>query len=107
MAQFAAIYLNGIDAKMPLASPLFADLNGLPPLLVHVGTAELGLHEARLFTERARAAGVDATLEVWLDMVHVWHAFTARVPEAVAAVERVGSYIRERFDQMPPTTDRS
>jgi len=61
-----------------------------------VGSAELGLPEARLFTERARAAGVDATLEVWLDMVHVWHAFAARVPEAAAAVERVGSYLRDR-----------
>jgi acetyl esterase/lipase len=107
MAQFAAIYLNGVDAETPLASPLFADLGGLPPLLIHVGTAELGLPEARLFTERARAAGVDATLEVWLDMVHVWHAFAARVPEAAAAVERVGSYLRDRFDQEPPTTDRS
>jgi monoterpene epsilon-lactone hydrolase len=107
MAQFAAIYLNSVDAEMPLASPLFADLGGLPPLLIHVGTADLGLHEARLFTERARAAGVDATLEVWLDMVHVWHAFSARVPEAAAAVEGVGSYIRDRLDQKPPTTDRS
>jgi epsilon-lactone hydrolase len=107
MAQFAALYLNGVDAQVPLASPLFADLAGLPPLLVQVGTAELGLPDARLFTERARAAGVDATLEVWPDMVHVWHAFAARVPEAADAIERVGSYIRDRLDQVPPTTDPS
>jgi acetyl esterase/lipase len=105
MAQFAAMYLNGVDAETPLASPLFADFGGLPPLLVQVGSAELGLPETRLFIERARTAGVDATVEVWPDMVHVWHAFAARVPEAAAAVERVGSYIRDRFDQAQPTTE--
>ena len=79
--QCSKAYLKGQDAKDPLASPLFADLTGLPPLLIHVGTAEVLLDDARRFDAAARKAGVDSTLEEWPDMIHVWHTFAGMLPE--------------------------
>ena len=86
-------------ARTPLASPLFADLRGLPPLLVQVGTAETLLDDSTRFAERARAADVDVTLDVWDDMIHVWHAFAIRCfPEARQAIERIGAFLRRALD---------
>src|SRR5262249_53571331 len=65
LARMVRPYLGSADARTPLASPLFADLTGLPPLLVHVGTAETLLDDSTRFAERARAADVDVTLDVW------------------------------------------
>jgi monoterpene epsilon-lactone hydrolase len=93
----AAAYLAGQDPRTPLASPLYADLHGLPPLLVHVGSAETLLDDATRLAERARAAGVAADLEVWDDMIHVWHAFSPLLPEADDAVARVGEWVRARL----------
>jgi acetyl esterase/lipase len=93
----ASAYLGTGDAKAPLASPLFADLHGLPPLLVHVGTAEVLLDDSTRFAERARAADVHVTLEVCDDMIHVWHAFAFILPEARQALERVGEFLRRRW----------
>ena len=62
-------YLGGADPRTPLAAPLYADLAGLPPLLIQVGTAELLLDDSTGLAERARAAGVDVTLELWDDMI--------------------------------------
>lgn len=96
LQRMADAYLAGADPRTPLASPLFADLRHLPPLLIHVGTAETLLDDSRRFAERARAAGVDATLEVWDDMIHVWHAF-GFLPEARDANARVGAFLRQRL----------
>ena len=74
LQRLADAYLGKSDAQHPLASPLFADLQGLPPLLVHVGTAETLLDDSTRFAERARRADVDVTLDVWDDMIHVFHA---------------------------------
>ena len=90
-------YLKGQDPRSPLASPLFADLEGLPPLLVHVGTAEVLLDDARRFEAAARQAGVDVTLEEWEDMIHVWHTFAAMLPEAQKAVDGVGAFIKQQL----------
>ncbi len=93
----AAAYLAGQDARTPLASPLYADLRGLPPLLVHVGTAETLLDDATRLAARARAAGVAVDLETWDDMIHVWHAFAPLLPESDAAIARVGEWVRARL----------
>ena len=85
----------GDDVRAPEASPLHAELGGFPPLLIQVGTRELLLDDARRIAERARAAGVAVTLEEEDGLVHVWQAF-AGVPEADAAVERLGRWLRER-----------
>jgi acetyl esterase/lipase len=91
----AKIYLAGADPRTPLASPIYADLHGLPPLLIHVGTAELLLDDAVRLADRARAAGVEVVLEPWEDMIHVWHCFAQLLPEAQKAIDRVGEFIRE------------
>ena len=93
----AAAYLGGKEARTPLASPLFADLRGLPPLLVQVGDAELLLDDATRLASRARAAGVDVTLEVWEEMFHVWHAFAEILPEAARACERIAEWLEPRL----------
>jgi phosphinothricin tripeptide acetyl hydrolase len=90
-------YLDGTDPRHPGASPAHADLTGLPPLLVHVGEAEVLLDDAVLLAESGRRDGVDVTLEAWPDMVHVWHVFAGRVPESTTAVDRIGEFLRARL----------
>jgi epsilon-lactone hydrolase len=81
--RWAAAYAGSEnDPGAPGLSPLFADLSGLPPLLVEVGTAEVLLDDARRVAERARTAGVDVTLFEGEDLIHVWHFFAGAVPEA-------------------------
>jgi acetyl esterase/lipase len=92
----AKAYLGGTDPRTPLASPLYADLRGLPPLLAQVGGDEVLLDDARELAARAKSAGVDATLEVWDAMVHVWHWVLPMLDEAQAAIDRIGAFVRER-----------
>jgi acetyl esterase/lipase len=95
LGRFTDWYLAGADARA--SSPVYADLQGLPPLLIHVGDEEILLDDSVLLAERATAAGVDATLEVWPEMFHVWHVFAGRVPESTAAVEQVGQFLRSQL----------
>lgn len=88
-------YLGGADPHQALASPNRADLAGLPPLLIHVGQDEVLLDDAVVLDAAARAAGVDSTLEVWEDMIHVWHAFHPMLPEGRTAIALVGEFLRE------------
>lgn len=90
-------YCKGSDPRAPTASPLFADLAGLPPLLVQVGTAEMLLDDSRRFAERAKQAGVDVTLEVADEMIHVWHTFADFVPEAKEAIGRIADFLEPRW----------
>jgi acetyl esterase/lipase len=96
LLDMAAAYLAGQDPRAPLASPLYAALHDLPPLLVHVGTAETLLDDATRLAARGREAGVAVDLEVWDDMVHVWHAFAPLLPEADEAIARIGEWVRGR-----------
>jgi epsilon-lactone hydrolase len=96
----AALYLAGADPRHPYASPLYADLRGLPPVLIHVGDAEVVLDDSTRFAARAREAGVDVTLEVWDEMPHVWHAFAGLLPEAGQAIARAGDWLRARCPAM-------
>ena len=93
----AESYLGGADPKNPLASALFADLRGLPPLLVHVGSAETLLDDSTRLAALAKKAGVDLTLEIWDDMVHVWQAFASILPEGQRSIEETGTFIREKL----------
>ena len=87
------IYLQGrAAADAPLVSPLFGYLRGLPPLLLQVGDAEILLSDSMRFAERARAAGVAVTLEVYPYMPHVFQGFAPYLPEAVDALRRVGEF---------------
>jgi acetyl esterase/lipase len=97
LQQMADAYVDRQQSKEPTASPCFADLSGLPPLLVQVGSAETLLDDSRRLEERARASGVDVVLEQWDGMIHVWHAFALLVPEARQAIERIGEYLKAKL----------
>ena len=94
--EMARAYLGATPPRTPLASPLFADLRGLPPLLIHVGSDEVLLDDAVQLAARAKAAGVDVTLEVYDRMIHVWHWFLPMLDEAQTAVEAIGRFVRSR-----------
>jgi acetyl esterase/lipase len=94
--RYAAWYLGETDPRTPWASPLYADLTGLPPLLIHVGSAEILLDDSVMLAERARNAGVDVTLDVKDDLIHVWHYFAQLIPEGEESIRDVGAFIRAR-----------
>jgi epsilon-lactone hydrolase len=79
LLDLAASYLNGADPRTPLASPLYADLRGLPPMLIQVGSAETLLDDAVRLAGVAGAADVRVRLEVWPDMIHAWPLFYHQV----------------------------
>src|SRR3954464_11283138 len=95
LRQLASDYLAGTDPKTPLASPLFASLSGLPPLLVQVGTADLLLSDSERLAKAAAEAGVDVLLEVGEGLPHVYQ-LALGTPEAAEATERVGKFLRAR-----------
>ena len=95
VTNMAAMYLGEADAKTPLASPLYADYAGLPPLILQVGDHEVLLSDTTRVAERARAAGVEVTEEVWDEMFHVWHAFAPMLPEGQQAIDRIGEFINQ------------
>ena len=97
VAMMAQAYAGAGDPKAPLLSPLYADLRGLPPLLVQVGSDEVLLDDALGLGERARAAGVDVTIEEWPAMIHVWHWFQPMLDEAERAVGVIGNFVRTRL----------
>jgi len=97
VAMMAQAYAGAGDPKAPLLSPLYADLRGLPPLLVQVGSDEVLLDDALGLGERARAAGVDVTVEEWPAMIHVWHWFLPMLAEAERAVGVIGKFVRTRL----------
>ncbi len=94
----AAIYYGDKDPKTPLVSPLFADLTGLPPLLIHVGSEEVLLDDSNGLHRCAIEAGVDSTLEVWDDMIHVWQMFFPMLKEGRDAIARIGEYFKARVE---------
>lgn len=93
----AGQYLQGQSATHPLASPLHADLRGLPPLLLQVGSAEILLDDATRLAGVAAHADVPVTLEVWPDMVHVWHFFAFMLPEGREALQAAGRFLRRHL----------
>jgi monoterpene epsilon-lactone hydrolase len=83
-----------IDRKDPLISPLFADLSGVPPLLIQVGSAETLLADATRLAAFAGAADVEVTLQIWPQMIHAWPVWNARLSDGRRALEQAGQFIR-------------
>jgi len=92
----AGMYLNDKDAKTPLAAPLHADLKGLPPILVQVGTAETLLDDATRLAEKLHAAGGDVRLAVWPNMLHVFPLFAPILSEGREGCIEIGAFIRSK-----------
>ena len=95
LTEMASAYLHGADAKNPLASPLYGDFKGLPPMLIQVGDAETLLDDTTRIEPKLKAAGVDVTVEVWDEMIHVWHLFAPMLDKGQEAIERIGTYVRQ------------
>jgi epsilon-lactone hydrolase len=97
LERMAADYLGGTDPREPLASPIFGDFSGLPPLLVIVGGHEGLLDDAVNLARQAAIGGVDVTLRIWAGMQHVFPIYADFLPEADAAIALIGSWIRARL----------
>jgi len=91
-----ALYRAGIAGDDPRVSPLYADLHGLPPIFIQVGSGEVLLDDALRFARAAALADVEVTLEVWPEQPHVWHLFAVELGEARAASARAGRWLNER-----------
>jgi len=90
-------YLGAIDPSNPLASPLYGDLTGLPAIRVHVGDDEVLLDDSRRYVERAVAAGVDATLDLWLGMAHGFVNGVGTLKAATEALSAIGKFLNEQL----------
>jgi acetyl esterase/lipase len=92
------MYLAGADPRHPLLSPaVHADLTGLPPMLIQVGTNEVLLDDATRLAARASAAGVDVILDVTADVPHVFQTFAGVLDEADEALDRAALFLRQRI----------
>ncbi|MHA1728038.1 MAG: alpha/beta hydrolase [Promethearchaeota archaeon] len=89
---------SGEDPHNPYISPIFADLSGLPPLLIEVGESEVFIGEDTQFAEKAKAAGVDVTLNIYPDMPHVHQSLDLSIPEVKLSIKRIGEFIRTSFN---------
>lgn len=90
----ARYYLGDTDPRNPLASPLYADLTGLPPLLIHVGADEVLRDDSTRLAERARAAGVRVELKVWPVVPHAWQLAPHKIPEARQSLRESAAFLR-------------
>ena len=93
----APLYVGNHDPKDPLISPVFGDLAGLPPIRIHVGEDEVLLDDSLRYVERAVAAGVDARVDVWQGMPHVFLSAAGQLAAADQALEAVGTFLAERL----------
>ena len=92
----ARLYLNGADAKSPLAAPLHAKLGGLPPILIQVGTAETLFDDSTRIAEKLHAAGVEVRLAAWPNMLHVFPLFAPILSEGRDGCAEIGAFLRAR-----------
>jgi acetyl esterase/lipase len=98
LCELADAYLgSAVDHKDPRVSPLFANLTGLPPTLVQVGSAETLLDDAVRLAASAGEADVSVTLEVWPQMVHAWPLWNARLESGRQALSSAGSFMRRHL----------
>jgi acetyl esterase/lipase len=93
-AGFAACYLAGADPRTPYASPLYGDPVGLPPTLIQVGSDEILLDDSVRMAERMLAAECRVELEIWPRMPHGWQMWARVMPEARAAIARIGAFVQ-------------
>jgi len=90
-------YIGGSDLNDPYISPLLAQLLGLPPFLVQAGAYEILLDDSRRFSEKAKAAGVNLTLEIWPRMWHDWHSCVPDLPEANQAIKHIAEFVNKHI----------
>nr|WP_246869529.1 alpha/beta hydrolase [Priestia megaterium] len=91
-----ALFIRDMDPRHPLVSPIYADLSGLPSMLVHVGNDEILLSDSARLVDRARAAGVEVTFKVWDEMWHVFQTFA--IPEGQQAIDEIGDFVQKHLE---------
>ena len=100
----APVYLGGASPRDPLASPIYADLSKLPPLLIHVSDSEVLLDDSTRLADRAKQCGVNVDLRVWNDLPHAWPVFVAlRLPESFQALGEIARFIQQTGGVVNPT----
>ncbi len=92
--EMARMYLNGADPRSPLAAPIHANLAGIAPLLIQVGATETLLDDALRLAKAAGAADVRVDLQIWPEMIHVWHLFHPELKAGLAAIQQGGAFVR-------------
>lgn len=92
--EMAGLYLDGADPRSPYAAPVYGDLRGLPPLLIQVGSAETLLDDALWLAREAGKADVQVDLQIWPEMIHVWHQFHQVLAAGRHALTAGGSFVR-------------
>ena len=90
----AALYAQKNNRKNPFISPVYANLEGLPPMLIQVGSLEILLDECKLLAERAKSMDVDIILEVWEDMIHGFQDFGDNLRDSQQALEHIGEFVQ-------------
>lgn len=95
----SASYSHRASPSSPLISPVFADLSGLPPMMIQVGSTEVLLSDSRRVAEQAKACGVSCRLQVWENMMHVFQALAGWLPEASLAVREIGAFVEQAIDE--------
>ncbi len=94
---YVDLYLNGADKRDPLASPLYAELHDLPPILIQVGDAETLLDDSTRLTNRLRECSVEVDLDIWDHMIHVWQLYAPVLSEGREAIQQAGAFIAAKF----------
>ncbi|MBC8352829.1 MAG: alpha/beta hydrolase [Planctomycetes bacterium] len=97
MPLFRDLYLGKQDPRNPLASPVFGDYHGIPPLLIHVGEHEMLLDDSIRVADKARSDGIQVKLEVWSGMFHVFQSHEPLLPEARESIEQIANFIRSNL----------
>lgn len=97
----AQLHANGLALDSPQLSPVFAELHGLPPILVHVGESEVLLSDSLRFVDRARNFGVNAQLKVWKNAPHVFQLFAGLVPQSKQSLREIGQFLRHCWGDLP------
>jgi len=95
IAPSALWYLGDTDPRNPLASPLYADLSGLPPLLIHAGADEILRDDSTRLAEKARAAGVSVELKIWPVVPHAWQLAPYLIPEARQSLREAAAFLHK------------
>lgn len=96
-AQAGQLYAGQTSLKNPLVSPLYAELQNLPPILIQAASDDTLLDDSVELYTKAKAAGLDITLQLWEGMWHVWHNFSPAVPEATEAINKIGEYVQQKL----------
>jgi acetyl esterase/lipase len=94
LLDMATLYLNGADPRSPLAAPIYGDLEGLAPLMIQVGACETLLDDALRLAKVAGAADVRVDLQIWPEMIHVWHLFHPELKAGLRGIEAGAAFVR-------------